>query len=96
MCLALLDAWPADVPSTLFRARAAWIGCRASGLVFRLGLEERPVVVRDPGGAVSRASVRYPVASPSPMRIALSADALPGASIEDARTGRAVGRVEPP
>jgi hypothetical protein len=83
-------------PPLVFRARTAGVGCRASRLVFRLGLEERPVVVRAPGGAVSRASVRYPVASPSPMRITLSADAPPGASVEDARTGRAVGRVEPP
>lgn len=83
-------------PPLVFRARTAGVGCRASGLVFRLGLEERPVVVRDPGGAVSHASVRYPVASPSPMRITLSADVLPGGSVEDARTGRAVGRVERP
>lgn len=82
-------------PPLAFRARTAGVGCPGSGLVFRLGLEERPAVLRAPGGDVTRASLRYPVASPAPMRITLSMDAPAGASVEDARTGRVVGRVEP-
>ncbi len=86
----------ASPPPLVFRGRSAGVGCRAEGLVFRLGLEERPVVVRAPGGTPSRMSLRYPVASPEPMRVRLSANAPAGATVEDARTGRLVGRVEPP
>ena len=91
----LVDA--AAPPPLIFRARTAGVSCRASGLVFRLGLGERPVLVRDPGrGVVMRMTLDYPIVSPPPMRVTLSADAPAGTTIEDAVTGRTVGRVEPP
>lgn len=82
-------------PPLRFRGQAAAVECRPGHLVFRLGVENRPVLIRS-GGGVTRGSVRFPVAGPSPMRVSLSPPSPPGATVEDASTGRVIGRVEPP
>lgn len=86
----------ATPPPLVFRGRTAAVACRPDGLVLRLGVEERSVLVRAATGGVSHLALRYPVASAVPMRVTLSADVPPGASVMDARTGRLLGRVEAP
>jgi hypothetical protein len=76
-----------------FQGRTAAAACRPDGLVFRTGPEERDVLLRPPDGPAARATLRAPVASPSPLRFTLSADAPPGTAVEDARSGRILGRV---
>ncbi|HEY3348617.1 MAG TPA: hypothetical protein VGM13_02455 [Thermoanaerobaculia bacterium] len=80
-------------PSLVFRGRTAEASCRPDGLVFRAGPEERDVLLRPSGAPAVRASLRAPVASPPPLRFTLSADAPAGAGVEDAKSGRILGRV---
>ncbi|MEO8056345.1 MAG: hypothetical protein ABI768_14395, partial [Acidobacteriota bacterium] len=77
----------------VFRGRTAGAACRPDGLVFRIGPEERDVLLRPPDGPAGRASLRAPVASPPPLGFTLSAEAPPGTTVEDARSGRILGRV---
>ena len=81
-------------PALAFRGRTADAACRPDGLVFRMGPEERRVLLRTADGATRRATLRAPAASPPPLRFALSVDAAPGTAVEDARSGRILGRVE--
>jgi hypothetical protein len=84
----------AEAAPLVFRGRTALAACRPEGLVFRTGAEIRPVVLRAPDGSTSRAGLRAPVAGPPPLPFTLSAEASPGTSVEDARSGRSLGRVE--
>lgn len=77
----------------VFRGRTAGAACRPDGLVFRTGPEERDVLLRPPDGPAVSASLRAPVASPPPLSFTLSAEAPPGTTVEDARSGRILGRV---
>ena len=77
----------------VFRGRTAVAACRPDGLVFRTGPEERDVLLLPPDGPAVRATLRAPVASPPPLRFTLSAEAPAGTTVEDARSGRILGRV---